>query len=283
MVNCQDSAIAIQNLKKSYDNFELYIPNLSIEVGTCVGLIGENGAGKSTLIKLMLQLIKRDDGVVRILGQDGLSKDLKKDVSVVFDSNSYNGSLTIQGVATVLKDVYGTSWDEAFFFEQVNKGELPIDKNIDSFSLGMKAKLNIYIALSHHPKIIILDEATSNLDPVVRMEINRFIKDYVERTGATVVFSSHIVNELEEIADRLVFLHVGRIALDVEPDQLDTQFRLVKVEKDQPLPEDAIGPVSDGEGLLCIVGDAEGASAAELVKQGVSPEEVLYFLSKGAR
>jgi len=281
-VKKKDIAIEICGLEKKYDGFELSIPKLSVEKGQCIGLIGENGAGKSTLIKLMLQLVEKDSGEIFIFGDAAISKQRKKEISVVFDSNSYNGDLTINELNIILNGIFGERWDEKKYFNQVMENGLPREKKIESFSLGMKAKLNIIIAFSHNPRMLILDEATSNLDPVVRIEINNIIKHYIEDTGCTVVFSSHIVNELEEIADRLLFLHKGKMALDTTPYRLRNDYRLIKVKDKKAISEHVVAIVSDGEEYVCLTDNADDYEM-EIVKQGVSTGEVLYYLAKGVQ
>ncbi|SFU95307.1 ABC transporter ATP-binding protein [Butyrivibrio sp. M55] len=277
----KDNIIEICNLKKKYDGFELNIPKLYIGKGQCIGLIGENGAGKSTLIKLILQLIGKDSGEILIFGDTIVSKQTKKEISVVFDTNNYNGNLTINELNIILNRIFGRKWDEKKYFNQVMANGLPREKKIDTFSLGMKAKLNIIIAFSHNPRILILDEATSNLDPVVRIEINNIIKQYIRDTGCTVVFSSHIVNELEEIADRLLFLRKGKIALDTTPYRLRNNYRLIKI-KDKKLLSDDMLAVERNEGYyLCLTDNIKDKHETEIVKQGVSTGEVLYYLAKG--
>ena len=222
----------IDDLKKEYRDFQFHIPSFQAYGGEYIGIIGENGAGKSTWLHLILQLAKKDGGMIRLLGEEERTESIKAKVGVVYENCCFSGEMTIPDIDRVMKSIYRKNWDSALFFDEMNKNDLPMNKKIAEWSLGMKTKLNIYAALCHNPEIILVDEATGSLDPVVRKEIHKTIRDFVDRTNAVVLLSSHIVNELEQYCNRLVFLSDGKIAFDLTPKELREEFYMVRTQKD---------------------------------------------------
>lgn len=216
--------IDIEGLEKSYGSFKLNIPRLKIREGEFLGLVGENGAGKTTLIKLIMNLVKKDKGEIKIFGNEKFSYEIKNNIGVVFDKNSISGLLTVRETAKILKHIYKDKWDEELFFKKIDKHQLPIDKPTKSFSTGMKAKLNLFKTFAYFPKLMILDEATSNLDPIVRREINNELKNFCEKTSSAIIFSSHLVSELEDLSDRIVLIDEGKIELDVRKEDVKNYY-----------------------------------------------------------
>lgn len=171
-----DAILQVNNLTKQYSDFKLDNVSFSVPKGTIMGLIGENGAGKSTTINAILDLIKKDDGTVTFWGQE-LSSDprrLKEDIGIVFDGINFYETLTPAKIGQISKAAY-TQWDQHLYNEYLTKFQLPTKNEVKTFSKGMKMKLCIAVALSHHPKLLILDEATSGLDPVMRDDTLRHL------------------------------------------------------------------------------------------------------------
>ena len=162
-----NNALIISGLTKTYKDFVLDNVSFSVPSGSIVGLIGENGAGKSTTINAVLGLIQKEDGYVSVFGKDGLDNETKEQIGAVFDGSNYTEILSPRKINRIMKNIYG-SWDEQAYFRLLKQFSLPLDKQIKQFSKGMKMKLAISVALSHHSKLLILDEATSGLDPVIR-------------------------------------------------------------------------------------------------------------------
>ncbi len=167
-----DNALLIRNISKKYDGFSLKNINITLPKGSIMGFIGENGAGKSTTIKLILNLIHKNSGDIKVLGLDNIEneKEIKEQLGVVFDENNFPENIKITDISCIMRNIY-KSWDEKAFGSYVYKFSLPENKAIKEFSRGMKMKLSIAVALSHNAKLLILDEATSGLDPIVRDEI----------------------------------------------------------------------------------------------------------------
>lgn len=225
----KENALVVKGLKKKYRDFTLDDVSFNIPCGMIVGLIGENGAGKSTTINAILGLIKKDAGTISILGkQDNeIDNGIRNQIGVVFDGSNFPSVLSARKLNNVLKNIYST-WDENGYFSLLQKMSLPTDKKIKEFSKGMKMKLSIAVALSHHSKLLILDEATSGLDPVVRDDILDMFLDFVQDENNSILVSSHITSDLEKVADYIVFIHKGKLVFSKPKDELKYQYGIIK-------------------------------------------------------
>ena len=220
-------ALTISGLTKRYKDFALDDVSFSVPSGSIVGLIGENGAGKSTTINAVLGLIQKAAGTITVLGKDQLDNETKEQIGVVFDGSNYPEILSPKKLNRVLKNIYH-SWDEHTFLGLVKKLSLPIDKPIKQYSRGMKMKLAISAALSHDSKLLILDEATSGLDPVIRDDILDMLLDFVQDEDRSILISSHITTDFEKIADYIVFIHEGKVVFSKPKDELTEQYGIMK-------------------------------------------------------
>ena len=215
-----NNALSISGLTKTYKDFVLDGVSFSVPSGSIVGLIGENGAGKSTTINAVLGLIQKEAGNITILGKEQLDNKTKEQVGVVFDGSNYPEILSPKRLNRV--------WDEHTFLGLLKKLSLPIDKPIKQYSRGMKMKLAISAALSHNSKLLILDEATSGLDPVIRDDILDILLDFVQDEEHSILISSHITTDLEKIADYIVFIHEGKVVFSKPKDELTEQYGIIK-------------------------------------------------------
>ena len=224
-----NSALTVSGLTKRYEGFTLADISFEVPQGTITGLIGENGAGKSTTLHSILGLVHRDGGEISILGApaEGLQPEARENIGVVFDGTNFSEELTPKRLNKVLKGVY-SSWDEGYFLALLNKLSLPVSKKIKSFSKGMKAKLSIAAAFAHHPKLLILDEATSGLDPVLRDDMLDMFLEFVQDEENSILLSSHITSDLEKVADHIIFLHEGRLIFSKPKDELLENYGIVK-------------------------------------------------------
>jgi len=215
------NAIEVNGLCKNYGTFQLDRVSFTLPGGTIMGLIGENGAGKSTTIKCILGLIRRDAGSVTVYGKDNLKEEdaVKSMLGVVLDEAHFHDCLTADQVSRIMGGVYRT-WDQALYQSYLKKFDLPRNLFFKEFSKGMKAKLSIAAALAHHPRVLILDEATVGLDPVVRDEILDEFLAFISDEDHAILFSSHITSDVEKCADYVTYLHNGVVALSSEKDQL---------------------------------------------------------------
>ncbi len=224
-------AIEIKNLSKAYKGFKIDNLNLTFPGGYILGLVGENGAGKSTTIKLILDMIHKDSGSISILGQDHKSVS-KEDIGVVMEENGLPESFNADEINAVFKNIY-SAWNENEYYSYLKKFSLPLNKKIKDFSKGMKMKLYIAVALSHNAKLLILDEATSGLDPVVRDEILDIFYDFTRDENHSILISSHIVSDLEKLCDYIAFMHKGKLILFEEKDELLNNYCIIQCTEDE--------------------------------------------------
>ncbi len=223
------NALTVSGLTKKYREFTLSDISFEVPQGTIVGLVGENGAGKSTVINAVLGLIQKDAGTVTIFGKNEQEIDFaaRNQIGVVFDSNNFPDGLTPKKLNGLLRNVF-PSWDDELYFSSLKKLSLPPDKKIKTFSKGMKMKLSIVVSFSKHSKLLILDEATSGLDPIVRDDILDLFLDFVQDEDHSILVSSHITSDLEKIADYIVFIHEGRLVFSKPKDELLEKYGIVK-------------------------------------------------------
>lgn len=222
-------AIEVEKLNKEYKKFKLDNVSFKIPKGTIMGFIGENGAGKSTTIKAMLNLIKKDSGNVKILGEEIVddAKDIKENLGIVLDGGNFHEKLNIKSINKIMKNIY-RKWEEEEFYKYIERFNIDTSKKIEEFSKGMKMKLSIAVALSHKAKILILDEATSGLDPIVRDEILDIFMDFIQDEEHSILISSHITSDLEKIADYITFIHNGKILFSANKDKLIYDMGIAK-------------------------------------------------------
>lgn len=219
------NALEITGLTKEYKDFKLDGLNLTLPGGCILGLIGENGAGKSTTIKLVLDMIKRDGGSVKILGRDN-SKEIrliKEEVGTVFDEVGIPECLNARQVGKIMRGTF-KSWDSSAYNDLLKRLSLPLDKPFGKLSRGNKMKVGLAVAMSHNAKLLLLDEATSGLDPLVRDEVLDILNDFTRDEEHSVLLSSHIVSDLEKICDYIAFLHKGKLVLFEEKDVLLSEY-----------------------------------------------------------
>lgn len=228
------NALEIRGLTKSYNGFRLDGLDLTLPSGCIMGLIGENGAGKSTTIKLILDMIRRDSGTVKIFGRDSTdaAELTREDIGVVMDEVGIPECLNIKQIGKVMRHTF-RNWDEAVFEGFVGKFSLPDGKAFKDFSRGMKMKTGIAVALSHGAKLLLLDEATSGLDPVVRDEVVELFSEFTRDENHSILISSHIVSDLEKLCDYVAFLHKGKLMLCEEKDVLLSEYGTVHCTAEQ--------------------------------------------------
>ena len=226
--------IKINQLKKSYPGFDLNV-SMNIKKGLVTGLIGKNGSGKSTIYKSILDLIQIDDGSITILNKDkdDLSIEDKNKIGIVLSDSFYSSYLTIKDLKKILKTSY-LFFDDSYFTSKVNLYQLPWDKQIRSFSFGMKSKLKIICALSHNAQLLLLDEPTLGLDVIARDEILDLLREFMEKDeNHTILISSHISNDLEHLCDYVYMIDDGNILLEEEMDALLSCYGILKVDNKQ--------------------------------------------------
>ncbi len=229
-----DNILEVNNLYKKYDSFELKNISFSLPKGMIMGLIGENGAGKTTTIKAILNIINKYEGEIKIFNLDNNKNEdkIKKDIGVVLDDMFFPEILTPNDINNSMKSIY-KNWDFNMFNDYLKKFSLPSNKQIKKLSKGMRKKLEIITALSHHPKLLILDEATSSLDPIARREVLDIFQEFIQNEECSILISSHITTDLEHFADYITFINDGKILLSKTCDELLEQYGIVKCTKNE--------------------------------------------------
>ena len=222
------NALEIKGLTKHFSGFSLDHLDLTLPSGCILGLIGENGAGKSTTIKLILDILHKDGGTVTVLGRDNEKeiRSIKEDVGVVMDESGIPECLTAKQVGRVMKHTF-KNWDDGEYCRLLKKLSLPVDKQFKDFSRGMKMKLGIAVAMSHGAKLLLLDEPTGGLDPVVRDEVLDMFYEFTRDEDHSILISSHIVSDLEKLCDYVAFLHKGKLMLCEEKDSLLSEYGVI--------------------------------------------------------
>ncbi len=276
------NAIEITGLCKAYPDFALQNINLTLPSGCILGLIGENGAGKSTTIRLMLDMIRRDSGEIRLLGQENREnlRLLKEDIGVVLDEVGLPACLHAVQIGKIMNRTF-KNWDAAAYSGYLRKLSIPENKRFQDLSRGMKMKLGIAVALSHQAKLLILDEATSGLDPIVRDEILDIFCEFTRDEHHAILISSHIVSDLEKLCDYVAFLHKGRLLLCEEKDALRERYALLHCTASElaRLPSHSIvGKRSSAYGVEAIV--ERTAVPANMATNPVDIEQLFIFMAK---
>lgn len=278
------NAITIEHLTKRYPDFALQDIDLALPQGAILGLIGENGAGKSTLIRLLLNAVSRDSGRITVLGTDNTDqafRQVKEDIGVVLDEAYFPQALSARQVGNCLSRTF-RSWDQPLFEQYLARFGLPDKKLFQDYSRGMRMKLAIAAALSHHPRLLLLDEATAGLDPLVRDEILEIFNDFTRDETHSILISSHIVSDLEKLCDYVAFLHKGQLLLCSEKDRLLEEHLLVSA---APSLLDTLEPGSVIGRQRGVYGDRalirREALLPDMAAERPTLEDVILFSAKG--
>ena len=223
-----ENALEVRNLRKDYGDFALDKLSFTLPRGVIMGLIGENGAGKSTTINCILNEIQKDAGEILIFDKDNITdeKEIKSKLGVVFDENHFPDIFTPLEIGRFMAGIY-SGWEWPTYRQFLEKFELPKGKKIKDFSKGMKVKLAFAVALSHNAELLILDEATSGLDPIIRDDVLDMLIDFVQDESHSVLVSSHITSDLEKVADYITFIHKGKLIISHDKDDLVDNYGIV--------------------------------------------------------
>ena len=286
-----NSTLILKNVNKKYEksNFAIKDISFSIPEGSIVGFIGENGAGKSTTMNCILNVIRRDSGTIEIFGREMTDEDIdiRENIGVVYDSNNFPEYLTAKQLADILGRIY-SKWDDFCFEQFLRRFGLPESQKIKSYSRGMSMKLAIAVALSHDSKLLILDEATSGLDPIMRDEILDVLLEFVKQENHSILLSSHITSDLEKIADYIVFIHNGEIILNKTKDELIYEYGVIRCSENDYhniLPEDILSSMKKDYQIDVLIKNKKlmEKKYKNLIIDSVSLDEIMLLLAKGER
>lgn len=284
-----EAILELENISKSYPKSNFTLDNLSFALpyGSILGFVGENGAGKTTTIGCILNTIHKDRGIVRLFGREMQDEDttLREKIGVVYDGDNFPGFWTAKQLSQVMSGFY-TFWDHSLFEKYLEEFKLPYTQKIKHFSRGMSMKLAIAAALSHHPQLLILDEATSGLDPIMRDEMLDVFLDFVQEEDHSILLSSHITSDLEKIADYIAFIHDGRLILNAPKDDLIYRYAVLRCTESQfqaMNPADVIAFRKRDFQIDVLVADRKAAEKKykDVVTDHVSIDEIMLLLVKG--
>ena len=281
------NAIELSHINKSFGDFAIRDLNLTVPSGTICGLVGENGAGKSTTIRLLMGALRPDSGTASVLGVDVSSpefRDVKEDVGVVLDEAYFPESLNAVQVGKIMAATY-RRWDQGLYDGYLKRFDLPQNKQFKDYSRGMRMKLAIAAALSHQPKLLVLDEATAGLDPIARDEVLDIFNEFTREEDHSILISSHILSDLEKLCDYIAFIHKGDLLFCEEKDQLLEEYGIFEDSRENLdcLQPEAIVAREETRygGVRALIKRSLAPAGFQLEKPTV--EDIILFLVKGAK
>ena len=282
-----NNVLEIINITKDYKKFKIDNISFNLPKGYIMGFIGANGAGKTTTIKLILNMIKRDSGEIKVFGLDNIREEerIKEQIGVVFDECYYLEDWTINDVEKAVSMFY-KNWNSSIYEKYLKEFNLARDKKVKDLSRGMRMKLMIAVAFSHEAKLLILDEPTSGLDPVARDEFLDILRDYIEDEEKSVIFSSHITSDIEKIADYITYINNGKIIFTGEKDEFLEKYCIIKGGKEditESQKKEIIGLRMHSTGFegLIELKKAVGFSSKVIIEKA-SLDEIMIYMNKEA-
>ena len=286
-----ENILELQQICKSFpkSNFILDKLSFSLPYGAILGFVGENGAGKTTTIGCILNTVRKDSGMVKLFGKEmrDIDTDIREKIGVVYDGDNFPGFWTAKQLSQVMEGIY-TQWDNALFQKYLEDFHLPVKQKIKNYSRGMTMKLAIAVALSHHPQLLILDEATSGLDPIMRDEMLDVFLEFVQEESHSILLSSHITNDLEKVADYITFIHNGKLIMTASKNDLVYNYAVMRCKESQFLaldPGDIIAYRKRDFQIDVLVNNGKEAQRKYKgsVVDHVSVDEIMLLLVKGER
>lgn len=282
-----NNVLEINNITKDYKKFKIDNISFNLPKGYIMGFIGANGAGKTTTIKLILNMIKRDSGEIKVFGLDNIREEerIKEQIGVVFDECYYLEDWTLNDVEKAVSMFY-KNWNSSIYEKYLKEFNLARDKKVKDLSRGIRMKLMIAVAFSHEAKLLILDEPTSGLDPVARDEFLDILRDYIEDEEKSVIFSSHITSDIEKIADYITYINNGKIIFTGEKDEFLEKYCIIKGGKEditESQKKEIIGLRMHSTGFegLIELKKAVGFSSKVIIEKA-SLDEIMIYMNKEA-
>jgi ABC-2 type transport system ATP-binding protein len=236
MIENKGYILELQDVTKKFPKSQFCLEKVSFALpkGAIMGFVGENGAGKTTTIGCILNTLKKDNGTIKLFGKELSDNDIdiKEQIGVVYDASNFSGSLTPNNLSDIMQGIY-KQWNNKIYKNYLDAFKLPLKQKISTFSKGMTMKLAIAVAIAHSPKLLVLDEATSGLDPVVRDDILEVFLEFVQDDSRSILLSSHITSDLEKVADYITFIHNGKILLSTSKDELMYKYGVLQCKSSQ--------------------------------------------------
>lgn len=286
-----ENILELQQICKSFPKSDFILDKLSFSLpyGSILGFVGENGAGKTTTIGCILNTVRKDSGMVKLFGKEmrDTDTDIREKIGVVYDGDNFPGFWSAKQLSQVMEGIY-TQWDNALFQKYLEDFHLPVKQKIKNYSRGMTMKLAIAVALSHHPQLLILDEATSGLDPIMRDEMLDVFLEFVQEESHSILLSSHITSDLEKVADYITFIHNGKLILTASKNDLVYHYAVMRCRESQFLaldPGDIIAYRKRDFQIDVLVDNGKEAQRKykDAVVDHVSVDEIMLLLVKGER
>ena len=284
-----EKALELKNVRRIYKGFTLKDVSFSVPKGFIMGLVGPNGAGKTTIIKLIMNLIRRDGGTIKVFGRDNREDEpyVKSRIGFVYDEPTFTEDVNLTDLKKAYRLFYDR-WDERLFQSLASEFELPLKKRYKHLSQGMKIKFALAMALSHEADLIIMDEPTSGLDPIFRRRLLDRLAGILQNETKSILFSTHITSDLERIADYITFIRNGEIVFSTTKDSLRENWGVIRGGHDilnngnRHLLRGYRKSRFGVEALTSDVSEARKALPRDTVVENVSLDEIMYFMTKGA-
>jgi len=278
--------LEVNNLSKAFKDFSIDSISFNLPAGTIMGFVGQNGAGKTTTIRLILNMLKRDSGEIKVFGLDNIDNELeiKQNLGVIFDDLFFMEMWKAKDIEDVIKEFY-LLWDSKLFRQYLDKFNLPLNKKMKDLSRGMKIKLMLAAAMSHNAKLLILDEPTSGLDPVARNELLDIFKEYIASGERSILFSTHITSDLEKVADYITLIDHGRLFYSGNTSELIKNYFMVRGSPDilsTELKRNIIGLTINQSVFVGMIESSMLQNIPKEIVNGIPTiDEILIYISKG--
>jgi ABC-2 type transport system ATP-binding protein len=281
-----NSILEVNNLCKIFEGFTVDSISFNLPAGTIMGFVGQNGAGKTTTIRLILNMLKRNSGEIKVFELDNIKNEMeiKQNLGIIFDDLFFMEIWKIKDVESVMKGFY-KFWDSKVFWQYLDKFNLSYNKKIKDLSRGMKIKLMLAAAMSHNAKLLILDEPTSGLDPVARNELLDIFKEYIDNEERSILFSTHITSDLEKVADYITLIDHGKLFFSGKTSDLENNYLMVRGRPDilsTELKKNIIGLTINQSVFVGMIKSSMVQNIPKEIVNGIPTiDEILIYISKG--
>lgn len=283
-----ESILEVKKLTKKYKDFKLNNISFKLDRGYIMGFIGPNGAGKSTTIKLVMNLLKRDSGEIKVFGLDNVKheKEIKQRIGFVYDKNHFYDELTLKNTRKIISNFY-TNWNDDIYYKYMKIFNLKENKKVKELSKGMQMKFSLALALSHKAELIIMDEPTSGIDPISRNEILDILMEVIQDEKKAIFFSTHITTDLEKIADYITFINNGDLIFSKPKDEILDNYRIVKGKKEaltKELERKFVGIKNSKfgfEGLVSKISDIEKRYQDKMLIEKPTLDDIMVYTIRG--